>query len=169
MTAATVKISLRLDGAVHGTLERVAREEGLSTEALIQRILTRHATRCARERDLLQAAEIDRLEREQRIFATAVRRARELDAAGAFDEHFTLTVMRDLVNDPDFRAEYESAVGGDAYESGLPGKSPLNMYLGWYIKNAVADAVPLRDANHRPRRRQVRDEPIQSYTLLTKS
>ena len=169
MTAATVKISLRLDHAVHATLERVAREEALSTEALIQRILTRHATECARDRALLHATEIDRLEREQRIYETAVRRARELDEAGAFDEHFTLTVMRDLMSDPDFRAEYESAVGGDAYRSGLPGKSPLNMYLGWYIKNAVADARPLRDANHRPRRRQVRDEPIQSYTLLTKS
>ena len=72
------------------------------------------------------------------------------------------------MTDPQFRTDYETVVGGDAYQSGLPGKSPLNIYLGWYIKNAIPDAVPLLDASRKPRRMQVRNEPIQSYTLLTK-
>ena len=43
------------------------------------------------------------------------------------------------------------------------------MYLGWYIKNAIPDTVPLLDASRKSRRMQIRNEPIQSYTLLTKS
>ena len=38
---------------------------------------------------------------------------------------------------------------GDAYQFGLPGKSPLNMYLGWYIKNA-SGADPILDGNGKP-------------------
>ena len=59
----------------------------------------------------------------------------------------------------------EASSGGPAYTSGLPGKSPLNMYLGWYIKNAIG-ADPKTHPNGKPMRVQVRNEPIQSYTLL---
>ena len=169
MPRSTVKISLRLDGRVHATAERIAKEKSVSTEALIQRIVIHHVTEYAKKADLMNLADIDRLQTEQSILATAVRRARELDDAGSFGEHFTLTVIRDLMTDPGFRADYEKVVGGDAYQNGLPGKFPLNMHLGWYIKNAVPEAVPLLDSNRKPRRIQVRNEPIQSYTLLTKS
>ncbi len=67
------------------------------------------------------------------------------------------------MTDKKFRSEYEKAIGGDAYTSGLPGKSPLNMYLGWYIKNAVG-ADPQTMPNSKPVRVQVKNEPIQSYT-----
>ena len=169
MPKSTVKVSFRLDSRVHATAETISKQQSVSTEALIQRIVTHHVTEHAEKEGLMNPLDIDHLQREQRILATAVRRARELDEAGAFDEHFTLTVIRDLMTDPQFRADYETVVGGDAYQSGLPGKSPLNMYLGWYIKNAIPDAVPLLDGNRRPRRIQIRNEPIQSYTLLTKS
>ena len=43
--------------------------------------------------------------------------------------------------------------------------APLNMYLGWYIKNAI-DAEPLLDDTGKPRRAFVKDQPIKSYTLL---
>lgn len=169
MPKTTVKVSFRLDSCVHATAETLAKEQSVSTEALYQRIVTRHVTEHAKKDGLMDPEDIDRLQREQSILATAVRRARELDETGEFDEHFTLTVIRDLMADSQFRADYETVVGGNAYQSGLPGKSPLNMYLGWYIKNAIPNAVPLRDANRKPRRIQVRNEPIQSYTLLTKS
>ena len=138
------------------------------TEALFQRVVTNHVIEHAKKGNLMDPEDIDRSQREQSILESAARRARDLDAAGAFDEHFTLTVIRDLMTDPQFRANYEAVIGGDAYQNGLPGKSPLNMYLGWSIKNAVPDAVPLLDANRKPRRMQVRNEPIQSYTLLKK-
>ena len=169
MTTTTVKISLRLDSVVHATLGAIARDKAVSTEALIQRILTRYATGYARGRDLMEPSDIDRLEIEQSIYERAVQRAVELDKKGEFNEHFTLRVIQDLMTDPDFRADYEKLVGGDAYQNGLPGKFPLNMHLGWYIKNAIPDAVPLLDSNRKPRRVQVRNEPIQSYTLIAKS
>lgn len=168
MSTPTEKISTRLDGAVYMTLKANAQDEGVSLDALIQRILTGHATAYARSRGLMATADIDRLELEQSILATAVRRAQELNENGMFDEHFTLTVIRDLMTDPAFRADYEKAIGGDAYKSGLSGKFPLNMQLGRYIKNAIPDAAPLLDSNRKPRRMQVRNEPIRSYTLLTK-
>ena len=163
------KISTRLPEAVHRTLEAKSRDEGVLLDALIQRILTGHAAEYARRRGLMATADIDRLELEQSLLASAVKRARELNEDGVFDEHFTLTVIRDLMSDPAFRADYEKAIGGDAYQNGLPGKFQLNMHLGRYIKNAIPDAVPLLDSNRKPRRMQIRDEPIRSYTLLTKS
>ena len=169
MGAGTKKISMRVDGGVCETLQAKAEDEGVSFDALLQRILTGHAAEYARSRGPMATADIDHLELEQSILATAVRRARELNENGVFDEHFTLTVIRDLMTDPAFRADYEKAIGGDAYQNGLPGKFQLNMHLGRYIKNAIPDAVPLLDANRKPRRMQVRNEPIRSYTLLTKS
>ena len=169
MAAGTEKISTRLDKGAFKMLKAEAQDKGLSADAHIQSVLTGRATEYARSRDLMANADIDRLELEQSILETAVRRARELNENGVFDEHFTLTVIRDLMTDPAFRADYERAVGGDAYQNGLSGKFQLNMHLGRYIKNAVPDAVPLLDSNRKPRRMQVRDEPIRSYTLLTKS
>ena len=169
MTKATKKVSFRLDSLVHATAETIARKQSVSPEALFQRIITRHVTEHAKKEGLMTPEDIDRLQLEQNLLAAAAQRARKRDKAGAFGEHFTLTVIRDLMTDPQWRAGYETVVGGDAYQSGLPGKSPFNIYLGWYIKNAIPDAVPLLDANGKPRRMQVRNEPIQSYTLLTKS
>ena len=141
MPTPTVKISLRLDSAVHATSEKIAKKEAVSTEALIQRIVTTYVTKYARKNGLMGPEDIDRLEREQRIIVKAIRRAREVDDAGGFDEHFTLRVIRDLMTDQGFRADYETVIGGDAYENGLPGKFPLNMHLGWYIKNAIPSAA----------------------------
>lgn len=169
MSNPTVKISLRIDGAVHASLEVIAGKEAMSTEALIQRILTLHVIGYAREAGIMAATEIDRLERERGVIEAVIRRALELNEQGKFTEHFTLTVFRDLIADTAFRSNYETVIGGDAYESGLPGKFPLNMNLGRYIKNAIPGAAPLRDPNGRPRRVQVRNEPVQSYTLLTKA
>ena len=169
MPSQTVKISLRVDGVVHASLEVIAGKEAMSTEAFIQRILTLHVIQYAREAGIMDPTEIDRLEREHGVIEAVIRRALELDKQGKFTEHFTLTVFRDVIADTAFRSDYETVIGGDAYESGLPGKLPLNMNLGRYIKNAIPGAAPIRDPNGRPRRVQVRNEPIQSYTLLTKA
>lgn len=159
----TVKVSFRLEATVHAVMERLARGNSIETNAYIQRVLTRHAAQSG----VMDEAARERVELSEKIIETAVQRARDLDEAGRFDQHFVLTVFRDLMGNPRFRADYERVIGGDAYRSGLPGKSPLNMYLGWYIKNAVsADSV--FDPSGNPRRTQVRNEPIQSYTLLTK-
>ena len=111
---------------------------------------------------------VDRPHRTRNILETVTRCARELDEAGEFDEHFTLTVIRDLMTDPEFRADYEAVVGGAAYRNGVPCKSPINRQIGRHIQKAV-DAVSLRGANGKRLRKQVSNEPIQSYTLLAKA
>ena len=169
MTTPAVKISLRLDSAVHAPLDVIAGKEAMSTEALIQRILTLYVTDYARKAGMMDPMEIDRLEREQDVYKAAIGRALELDGQGRFTEHFIHTVIRDLMDDEKFRSDYETAAGGDAYKNRLPGKSPLNRNLGRYIKNAIPGAARLMDDQGNPRRVQVRNEPIQSYTLLTKT
>jgi hypothetical protein len=159
----TVRVSFRLDAPVHAAIMQLARDNSIETNAYIQRILKRHAAQSG----VMGDAAREHVELSETIIEKAVKRARDLDEADMFDQHFVLTVFRDLMGDPKIRADYEKVVGGGAYQSGLPGKSPLNMYLGWYIKNAVG-ADPVLDANGNPRRTQVRNEPIQSYTLLTK-
>ncbi len=157
----TTGLSLRLDPGVLAALSAQAHAAGMEVQAYIQAVLRRHAL----ESGQLAADERRRLLRNDRILQLAVARAREVHAAGGFDEHFILTVMRRLIAEPDFRALYEEAVGGDAFTPGLPEKSPLNMYLGWHIRHAVG-AEPLLDSRGRTRRATVRGEVLQSYMLL---
>lgn len=102
------------------------------------------------------------------LYSAAQRKAREVFNAGGFDEHFTLTVFRELMSDAKTRHLYEQVIEADAYTDGAPKKTPLNMYLGWYIKNAI-NAHPLLDDAGKPRRAFVKGEPIKSYTLLQSS
>lgn len=99
------------------------------------------------------------------LYTAAQHKAREVFDAGRFDEHFTLTVFRELMSDSNSRQLYEKVIEADAYTDGAPKKTPLNMYLGWYIKNAI-NAQPLLDDAGKPRRAFVKGEPIKSYTLL---
>ena len=73
MPTPTVKISLRLDSAVHAASEKIARKEAVSTEALIQRIVTNYVTENARKNGLMDPKDIDRLEREQKITCLSVK------------------------------------------------------------------------------------------------
>lgn len=157
----TVKLSLRIEDAVHAALSAMARETCMETGAYIIHRLNKIAA----ESDYLDARTAERLTRTDELLVDAAKKARALYDAGEFDEHFTLTVIRRLMADQEYLRKYEALIGGDAYDSGLPGKSPINMYLGWHIKHAVnADVVP--NARGKPRRAQVRGEAVQSYTLL---
>ena len=123
--------------------------------------------------DVLEQAVFDHLPEERRrelvntklLFALAQRKAKEVFDGGYFTEHFTLTVIQKLMADAETRSLYENIIGMDAYTEGAPKKTPLNMYLGWYIKNAV-NAQPLLDDSGKPKRVFVKGEPIKSYTLL---
>lgn len=154
-------ISFRLEPSVLETLRQQAHEAGMEANAYIQAILRRHAADSGR----MQAADRRRVMLNDQIQQQAIATARALFADGLFDQHFVLTVIRALLARPGFRALYEEAIGGDAYATGLPGKSPLNMYLGWYIKSAIG-AEPLLDARGKSRRIHIRGEAVQSYTLL---
>lgn len=158
----TEMVAFRLEPIVRHTLEALAKKDGMEVSAYMQRLLRLHAANS----EFMAPADRDRIVTSERLLNIAVRTARELVAAGQFDQHFTLTVIRKLFTDPAFQADYERVVGGGAYSHGLPGKAPLNMSLGWQIKSAIG-AAPLLDDRGKPRRAQIRNEPIQSYTLLT--
>ena len=156
----TTKLSFRLNTPVLNALEKCAERDGYEAMAYIQKVLAEYAVASG----FMPPDEASQTQLHQEIFAFAVKESRALYKRIPFTEHWTLTVVQHLMNDKKFRAKYEKAIGGDAYAVGLPGKSPLNMYLGWYIKNAI-NASP-KTADGKPVRAQVKNEPIQSYTLL---
>jgi hypothetical protein len=157
----TTKLSFRLNTAVHTALAEEAKINGMETMAYIQQILARHAVKSG----YMDPDEAEKIKATDEIIGLAVKKAQELYAQNLFSEDFVLTVFQHLMKDTTFRPKYERTIGGDAYAIGLPGKSPLNMYLGWYIKNAVG-AVPQMSKDRKPVRVQVKNEPIQSYTRL---
>jgi hypothetical protein len=158
-----VKLSVRLSQEVHDALASQAGRKGFEVGDHIRRLLEKRAAKSG----LMPKRDAERIRLHWEVVEAFQALARAIDADGGFDAHFTLTVFRRAVADPKLRTLYERAVEGDAFAVGLAGKSPLNMYLGWYVKNAVG-AHPRVDADGKPQRGQVRGEPIQSYQLLSK-
>jgi hypothetical protein len=161
----STKLSFRLDTAVYVALTKMAAIGGYEPMAYIQRVLAQHVLEKGRAH--ISEEDATRISDADKIIALAVERSIKLYKQGLFTEDFILTVFRSLMSDPTSRAHYEKAIGGDAYALGLEGKSPLNMYLGWYIKNAIP-ADPKTLPNGKPERVPVKNEPIQSYTRLVK-
>ncbi|QLP96610.1 MAG: hypothetical protein HZY79_03285 [Rhodoblastus sp.] len=159
MSATPLRVSLRLKPAVAAAVDRAAAEVGLAPTVFMQKAIETAV------RHELPAAERERSEREQRVLRRAQEMAVEVYRAQGFDAHFTLRVIRALMRDAAFRDLYESVIEADAYDDKAPLKTPLNMYLGWTIKNAVP-ATPLLDDKGAPKRAVVKGEPIKSYTLL---
>lgn len=160
--ASTYNFSFRTEASVGSAIADLAKKEGIDRNAYAQRVLTNHAI----SKGDMDADECTRLQHSHKILDWAVAKARELDGAGLFNEHLILDVIKAAMIDPDIRAKYEKVVGGDAYMR-LPGKKPINLNLGSYIKNAV-DAKPKLDTSGKPERINVINQPIQSYTLLRK-
>jgi len=155
-------VSFRIDIVILDEIKDMAHRDGLDTGAYIHRLLRLHVSTS----DHLSKLERGRIILTEKLLDAAGSKARELEAAGKFDERFTLTVITALFEDLTFRTDYEQVIGGDAMSHGLPAKASLNMNLGWHIKTVVgAEAMT---NNGKPRRAQVRNMPIQSYTLLCK-
>lgn len=158
----TTKLSFRLNTAVYAALSACAKDEGYETMAYVQKVLADHALDSGK----MAPNEAVKLAANEELIRRAIAKSRALEKQGLFTEDFVLTVFQHLMKDKEFRPKYEAAIGGEAYTSGLPGKSPLNMYLGWYIKNAIG-ADPKLGLDGKPVRVQVKNEPIQSYTMLS--
>jgi len=156
----TTKLSFRLNNTILDALSKYAADHGYEPMAYIQKVLTRAAV----ESGYMTPDDAWKATAYEDLFEIAKDKSRELYTKIPFDENWNLIVFQNLMADAEIRAKYEKVVGGNAYESGLPGKTPLNMYLGWYIKNAVG-AVP-KMVGGKPARAFVKNEPIQSYTLL---
>lgn len=158
-TDSTSRVSFRLKKDVHDLIRKLSAEAGLDPSAFMQRALERAVY------DHLPPDRQAELDKTEALYTAAQTTARALAEAGRFDADFTLTVFDTMMSDPVTRRLYEQVIDADAYTDGAPKKSPLNMYLGWYIKNAVG-AQPLLDEAGKPRRAFVKDQPIKSYTLL---
>ncbi|UIJ70746.1 ribbon-helix-helix domain-containing protein [Aurantimonas sp. HBX-1] len=160
VTETTTRVSFRLQTEIYEAIQTLAKQAGVDVSAFMQDVLRQAVY------DHLPADLQRELENTKALYAAAQAKARQVYNAGRFDEHFTLTVFRELMGDQETKQLYESVIGVDAYTDGASKKMPLNMYLGWFIKNAVS-AKPMVDASGKPRRAFVKDEPIKSYTLLT--
>lgn len=155
----TTRVSFRLKTDIYDLIQRLSAEADIDPSTFMQRTLERAVY------DRLPPERQRELENTEAIYSVAQQKAREVFNAGRFDEHFTLTVFRELMADPKSRSLYEGIIDAPAKTDGAPKKTPLNMYLGWYIKNAIG-AEPLLDDTGKPRRAFVRNEAIKSYTLL---
>ncbi len=156
----TTRVSLRLKNDVHQAIIKEAAAQGVEPATYMQDVL---------EQAVILHLPEDRkreLKNTKDLFALAQGEARKVFAEGGFTEHFTLTVIQKLMADSEAKTLYEEIIGTDAYTDGAEKKTPLNMYLGWYIKNAIC-AQPLLDGSGKARRAFVKNEPIKSYTLLT--
>jgi len=159
VSESTTRVSFRLKTDIHDLIQKLSADAGIDPSAFMQRALERAVyAHLPPERQ-------KELENTEALYSVAQQKAREVFNSGRFDEHFTLTVFGELMADPKARALYEEVIDADAYTDGAAKKTPLNMYLGWYIKNAI-DAEPLLDDVGKPRRAFVKDQPIKSYTLL---
>lgn len=161
-TENTTRVSFRLKTDVFDLVQKLSAQAGLDPSAFMQRVLERAVY------DHLPPERQKELDNMETLYSAAQRKAREVFDTGRFDEHFTLTVIRELMSDAKTRQLYEQVIEADAYADRAPKKTPLNMYLGWYIKNAI-NAQPLLDDAGKPRRAFVKGEPIKSYTLLRSS
>ena len=158
-TDKTTRVSLRIRADVADLIRSLSADAGIDPSAFMQRALERAVY------DHLPPERQREIDNTTALYEVAQALAREIRDASRADEHLTLTVFRAMMADPKIRALYEDVIGADAYADGVPGKMPLNMYLGWHIKSAVG-ADSLLDEAGAPRRNYVTGEPIKSYTLL---
>ncbi|MCF8707310.1 hypothetical protein [Rhizorhapis sp. SPR117] len=157
----TIRASLRLKPDVHAAVLKAASARGVEAATFMQNAIEQAVY------EFLPEERRRELEMMDQFFTIAQDLARQIFDQGRFTEHFTLTVIQDMTENPDIRLLYANLIGDDdILKTGVAKKSPLNMYLGWYIKNAI-DAKPLLDGSGKPRRAFVKGQIIQSYTLLT--
>lgn len=155
----TVRVSIRLKSDVHSVVLEAAEEQGLDAATFMQSVI---------EAAVMNRLSDDRqkqLEAANQLYPYAQKIAKRLFSEGKFDAHFTLTTIRELMGDAEGRGLYLRAINAEDPRDDVPGKTPVNMYLGWYIKNAIP-AQPLLDASGKARRAFVKGEAIKSYTLL---
>lgn len=155
----TERVSVRLRLSVKEAVDAAAAKAGIDAATFMA-----NAIRDAVKQDLPpeEQAEIDLSEA---LYSAVKVKATTLDDQGFFDEHFILTVMRHLSTDEDTAPLYRKAIGTDDVTATTPKKMPLNMYLGWFIKNAVGAKTQV-DSDGKLRRAFVKGEAIKSYTLL---
>ena len=158
------KVTFNLEPEVLALAKREAKTEGRELGHFLQKAIESYLVSNVPAEDAL----VQRLNAKRAVLDKTVATALELNAAGKFDEHFILTVIKTASADSGFAASYDQAIN-TANEKGVNArKARLNRQLGRMILRA-AGAQAKRAEDGKPMRAQVSDELITSYTLVEKA
>lgn len=162
--AQATKVSFSLEPEVRELFADEAKKQGMELGHLMQKVLENHVLENTEPGNALA----ERLRAKRAVIDHTVELARVIDAAGQFDEHFILTVMRSASQDAAYAELYNIAIGADADGKSARSQAPLNQQLGRLIKKAVGARGKKSEAG-RVVRAQVTGEVISTYTLLEKA
>ena len=158
-------LTFTVEPAVRRFLDAQAKAEGMDLTHFMQKLVDNHVLSTAAQDDPLA----QRLTAKRAVIDAAVTLAKQMDAEGAFDAHFILTVVRKAAEDPTFQSNYDIAVTGAGMsdKAAQRARVSLNQQLGRLIKKA-AGAKSKRGPGGAIIRAQVQDALISTYTLLVK-
>ena len=159
-------VTFLLETEVRKVMTQAAKNAGMDLAPFLQKLAETYVIEQAPAGDPLAR----RLAAKRAVLNRVVELARKIDAAGGFDEHFILSVMKRAATDAIFQAHYDDAVdAGTADQRALArAKAPINQQMGRLIKG-VAGAKSKRDENGKIQRAQVSGEVISTYTLLQRA
>lgn len=166
VTKAT-NVTFTLELPVRRFMDAQAKAAGMNMTHYMQKLIEDHVIAAAPAGDPLAL----RLAAKRHVIGYAVSLASEMDAAGRFDEHFILNVVREAAEDPEFTAQYALALGG-AEAAGTRAEArarvSLNQQIGRLVKKAIG-ARSKRTEKGKIARAQVQGTLISTYTLLEKA
>ncbi len=160
-------VTFTLELPVRRFIDAQAKAAGMNLTHYMQKLVEDHVINAAPEDDALAL----RLAAKRNVIGYAVTLAGEMDAAGKFDEHFILNVVKEAAEDPEFAAQYALALGGKDAIGTRPAERArisLNQQIGRLVKKAVG-ARSKRTDKGKIARAQVQGTLISTYTLLEKA
>tara|TARA_R110002049_G_scaffold140930_9_gene302440 strand:+ start:49687 stop:50292 length:606 start_codon:yes stop_codon:yes gene_type:complete len=162
--ASTVTFTMEI--AVRRFMDAQAKAAGMNLTHYMQQLVDNHVIESAPADDALA----QRLAAKRHVISEVVARAKAMDAAGKFEDHFILNVVQDAAKDATFAKQYDVASSGGA-EAGSRAaqraRVSLNQQIGRVIKKAIG-ARSKRTEKGKIARAQVQDALISTYTLLDK-
>ncbi|MBM1815379.1 hypothetical protein [Pseudosulfitobacter pseudonitzschiae] len=159
-------VTFTVEPSVRQFMDAQAKAAGMNLTHYMQQMVETHVIQSAPADDALG----QRLAAKRKVISDVVARAKKMDEAGQFDDHFILKVVQDIAKDDDFAAQYELASTGGAQagsRAASRARVSLNQQIGRVIKKAVG-ARSKRTEGGKIARAQVQDAMISTYTLLDK-
>lgn len=159
-------VTFTMEPAVRHFMDAQAKAAGMNLTHYMQQLVETHVIQSAPSDDALAL----RLAAKRKVISDVVARAKAMDAAGKFEDHFILNVVQDIAKDTDFAAQYALASTGGAQagsRAATRARVSLNQQIGRVIKKAVG-ARSKRNEGGKIARAQVQDALISTYTLLDK-
>ncbi|MEP2890085.1 hypothetical protein [Tateyamaria sp.] len=162
-------LNFAVDAGVRAFLARSAKAQGLDLSHMMQKIVEGYIIDSAPKDSELSK----RLTAKRAVIDMTQNFASEMDAAGQFDDHFILNVLKKAASNPTFAEAYATATGAanskkKSKQAAHRARTTLNQQLGRVIKRTVG-AKSLRNDTGRIVRSTANDALISTYTLLTKA